>query len=77
MSYRASPLPLDAIELGQWYFGFDCLACDRRFAVFEDESAGKRQLSFAGDGYVQALCPHCSVDGLYTAIELRQFQAAT
>jgi hypothetical protein len=75
MSYRASALPLDQIVVGQWYFGFDCLACDARFAVFMDETAGKRQLSFAGAGYVQALCPHCSVDGLYQASELRQFQA--
>jgi hypothetical protein len=75
MSYRASALRLDQVVVGQWYFGFHCLACDARFAVFKDESAGKRQLSFAGDGYVQALCPYCGVDGLYQAGELRQYQA--
>ena len=75
MSYRARPLPLAEVEPGQWYFGFDCLACDARFAVFKDETAGRRQLSFAGEGYVQALCPHCSVDGLYTARELQHYQA--
>jgi hypothetical protein len=74
MSYRASPLPLEEVVAGRWYFGFDCLACDARFAVYEDESAGMRQLSFAGDGYVQALCPYCSVDGLYTGRELRHYQ---
>jgi len=74
MSYRASALPLAEVEAGQWYFGFDCLACDARFAVFKDETAGKRQLSFAGDAYVQALCPYCSVDGLYTGRELKHYQ---
>ena len=75
MTYRASPLPREDVVSGRWYFGFDCLACDTRFAVLEDESAGGRQLNFAGDGYVQALCPHCGVDGLYSARQLKQFQA--
>ena len=75
MTYRASPLPLEEIVAGHWYFGFDCLACEARFAVLEDQSAGRRQLNFSGDGYVQALCPHCLVEGLYTANELRQFEA--
>jgi hypothetical protein len=74
MTYRATPLPLEEVAAGQWYFGLDCLACDRRFAVLEDESGGRRQLTFRGDGYVQALCPHCCVDGLYTASQLQQFQ---
>jgi hypothetical protein len=75
MTYRASPLPHEEVVAGHWYFGFECLACETRFAVLEDQSGGRRRLNFGGDGYVQALCPHCSVDGLYTANELRQFRA--
>jgi hypothetical protein len=75
MTYRALPLPVEEVVAGAWYFGFDCLACDRRFAVLEDLSDGRRRLHFGGDGYVQALCPHCSVDGLYSANQLQQFQA--
>jgi hypothetical protein len=51
------------------------MVCDLRFAVLEDESAGRRRLNFGGDGFVQALCPHCSVDCLYSADQLMQFQA--
>jgi len=75
MTYRANPLPLSEVVIGHWYFGFDCLACDLRFAVLEDASGGQRPLKFAGDALLQALCPHCSVDGLYHADQLRQFQS--
>jgi len=76
MTYRAAPLPPDDVVAGNWYFGFECLACDQRFAVLEDTSAGNRSLRFTGEGYVQALCPHCAVDGLYSADQLQQFQAS-
>ena len=76
MTYRAAPLPADDVVAGNWYFGFECLACDQRFAVLEDTSAGSRSLRFTGEGYVQALCPHCAVDGLYSADRLQQFQAS-
>jgi len=74
MTYRANPLPISDLVIGNWYFGFECLACDTRFAVLDDVSGGQRPLKFAGDALVQALCPHCSVDGLYSADQLRQFQ---
>jgi hypothetical protein len=76
MTYRAAPLPLEDVVRGNWYFGFDCLICEARFAVLEDASAGQRHLNFAGDGYVQARCPHCTVECLYTANQLQQFQAS-
>src|SRR5262249_10820919 len=75
MTYRANPLPLPAVWMGLWYFGFGCLACALRFAVLEAASGGQRPLKFAGDALLQALCPHCSVDGLYHADQLRQFQS--
>ncbi|HEX2336994.1 MAG TPA: hypothetical protein VHI72_11000 [Hyphomicrobiaceae bacterium] len=75
MTYRAMPLPVEEVVAGTWYFGFDCLACDRQFAVLEDQSNGRRRLHFGGDAHVQALCPYCGVDGLYSANQLQQFQA--
>jgi hypothetical protein len=75
MTYRARPLLLEDVLAGHWYFGFECLVCDLLFAVLEDESDGRRRFNFGGDGYVQALCPHCSVDCLYTADQLMQYQA--
>ena len=75
MTYRAMPLPVEEVVAGAWYFGFDCLACDRQFAVLEDLSDGQKRLHFGGDAYVQALCPYCAVDGLYSANQLQQFQA--
>jgi hypothetical protein len=75
MSVRANALPLDEVRSGDWYFGFDCVICDTRFAVLEDRSAGQKRLNLGGKGHIQARCPHCSVDGLYTVDQLYQYQA--
>jgi hypothetical protein len=48
-----------------WYFGFDCLACKKRIAVFDDILAGTKPLHIAGAAAVHMSCPHCGADRLY------------
>jgi hypothetical protein len=71
----ARPKALHEVAIGNWYFGFDCLVCSKRFAVFDDESGGKIQRTFSGSGHVLVACPHCAAQRLYASDQVRQFEA--
>jgi DNA-directed RNA polymerase subunit RPC12/RpoP len=73
---KSSAKALADLVVGNWYYGFDCLVCSKRFAVFDDKNAGKTQLKFSGGGHILVACPHCSSDRLYGADQVRNFEAA-
>ena len=76
-TFKTSPKALDEVAVGNWYYGFDCLVCSKRFAVFDDKSGGKIQMKFSGGGgHILVACPHCSAARLYGAEQVRQFEAA-
>ena len=76
-TYKVGPKPLDELLVGNWYYGFDCLVCTKRFAVFDDESAGKMPLKLGGGGgHLLVACPHCAADRLYGGDQVRHFQMA-
>lgn len=64
-----------AVRDGGWYYGFDCRACSRRFAVFEDASGGKNPTLIEGGGSFRVRCPHCDEHGFYSTAEIRHYQA--
>jgi hypothetical protein len=73
---RMSAIALAEVVVGNWYYGFDCIVCSKRFAVFDDKYAGKTQLKFCGGGHILVACPHCSSSRLYGADRVRQFEAS-
>ena len=65
---------IEDVQPGNWYFGFDCLECPKRFAVFDDESDGNTPVQFTGGGHILVSCPHCSADRMYSVDQVVQFQ---
>jgi len=55
-----SPIQPDEMADGQWYFGFDCGYCGKRFAIEEDRSFGTRtrpDVGVIGAGLIITECP--------------------
>ena len=74
-THQVDAKALDEVVVGNWYYGFDCLVCTKRFAVFGDKSGGKAPLRFSGGGgHALVACPHCSADRLYGAEQVRHFR---
>ena len=74
-TYKVTAKPLGTVRSGAWYFGFDCLVCSKRFAVFDDPSNGASPTKFAGGGHFRVACPHCGSDRLYGVDAVRHFRA--
>ena len=74
-TYNVTPKPREQVEAGRWYYGFTCLECNQRFAVFDDDSNGKTRVRFEGDGHFLVACPHCDADRLYLTSQVEHFQA--
>jgi hypothetical protein len=47
-TYKVRPKPLEEVKVGNWYCGFSCLACTKRFAVFDDPSSGATRVPIGG-----------------------------
>jgi hypothetical protein len=75
-TFTMSPIALDEVAIGNWYYGFDCFVCSKRFAVFDDKSGGKTRMKFSGAGHVLVACPHCTASRLYASDQVQQFEAA-
>jgi hypothetical protein len=63
------------LEPGNWYFGFDCLTCNRPFAVFDDNAGSVHALEFFGGAAYRITCPHCQDDRMYFLDQIKQFRA--
>lgn len=74
-TYKVTPKSKNEVKPGNWYYGFDCLECGSRFAVFDDKSMGKKAVSMGGGGQIRSACPECGVDRLYATDQIVQFEA--
>ena len=63
------------LKSGRWYFGFDCAACQARFAVFDDPGAGAKPFTSERPCVFRVACPHCGADRRYRIDQVRQFRA--
>jgi hypothetical protein len=75
-TYKVAAKPPSDVKLDDWYYGFDCLVCRHRFAVFDDKFSGKAQAWFLQGDHFRVACPHCSADRLYGTGLVRHFQAS-
>ena len=76
-TYEVTAKSLASVVAGQWYYGLDCLVCDKRFAIFDDRSGGKTRVFFGGDRHIRVSCPHCSADRLYGTDQVKHFPEPT
>jgi hypothetical protein len=60
---------------GSWYFGFDCRACGKRFAVFDDPSSGEKKIQYQGGGHYRVACGHCAAVCFYGTDQISRYQA--
>jgi hypothetical protein len=59
---------------GNWYYGYDCIACDRRFAIFDDMTKGATGQKLLGEGHYSVTCPHCGANRMYSKARLVNFR---
>ena len=62
------------MPVGNWYYGFDCIECGKRFACFEDKTNGVSPSKFEGPGHLQVKCPHCNAERLYSTQQVIHFK---
>jgi len=74
-TYKVTAKNPAEVKPGDWYYGFDCLVCGRRFAVFDDTTSATKPVTFAGGGVFRVACPHCSADRMYQTDQVQHFQA--
>ncbi len=73
-TYKVTAKKLSDIKSGDWYYGFDCLVCGERFAVFDDTSQGTKVVQMMGDGVFRVACPYCQSDRLYKTDQVKNFR---
>jgi hypothetical protein len=61
---------------GKWYFGFECSACHKRFAVWDDPGTGTKPFTSKHPCVFRVACPHCKTDRLYRTDQVQQFRAS-
>ena len=71
---RAIVMSAKSAESGSWYYGFDCVQCGGKIAVFDDKSNGEAPPSMSGAGHFQIACPTCTTEGNYESSQIVQFQ---
>jgi len=59
---------------GNWYYGYDCIACDRRFAIFDDMTEGATGPKPPEQGHYSVTCPHCGGNRMYLKARLRSYR---
>jgi DNA-directed RNA polymerase subunit RPC12/RpoP len=57
-----------------WYYGYDCIACDKRFAIFDDKTKGAPSRKLLGEGHLSVACPHCGGNRTYLQARLKNFR---
>ncbi|MDO9490178.1 MAG: hypothetical protein Q7J32_17535 [Sphingomonadaceae bacterium] len=73
-AYILQPLPLASVLPRRWYFALDCKSCGEPFAVFSDNSGGRRTVPLEGDGVMFCECGHCGGGWHYLASDLRSYR---
>ena len=63
------------VKPGNSYFGFDCSACQARFAVWDDPGAGAKPFTTKRPCVFKVSCPRCKADRLYRTDQVQQFRA--
>ncbi len=59
---------------GNWYYGYDCIACDRRFAIFDDMTKDAMEAKLPREGHYSVTCPHCGGNRMYSKARLIHFR---
>jgi hypothetical protein len=59
---------------GDWYFGYDCIACDKRFAIFNDLTKGATGGKLPSEGHYSVTCLHCGENRMYPKGRLMKFR---
>jgi hypothetical protein len=72
-AYDCAALP--GLVPGGWYIGFACKRCGQHFAIL-NEPTDTGTLDMSGSASFKAACPNCGDEGVYSAADLVQFQAA-
>lgn len=62
------------VKSGSWYFGFDCSSCQRRFAVWDDPSAGAKPFTSKRPCVFRVACPQCKKERLYRTDQVQAFR---
>ena len=62
------------VKPGAWYFGFQCSACNRRFAVWDDPSSGAKPFTSERPCVFRVSCPACGADRLYRTDHVQQIR---
>jgi hypothetical protein len=73
-TYKVHAKKLNEVKVGNWYYGFDCLDCSSRFAVFDDITGGSAKVNMVGEGHLCVTCPHCQSDRLYETAQVFHYQ---
>ena len=60
---------------GKSYFGFVCAACNARFAVWDDPSAGAQRFTSKRPCTFKVACAQCEALRLYRTDQVQQFEA--
>jgi predicted RNA-binding Zn-ribbon protein involved in translation (DUF1610 family) len=72
-TYEVSAKRSAELKAGKPYFGFDCSACGKRFAVWDDPSAGRERFTSRRPCVFKVSCPHCGASRLYRTDQVQQF----
>ena len=73
-TFNVPALSIENVVSGNWYFGTDCLECNTRLAILEDDSGGQIETKFIGEGHIRTACPHCGADRMYSSDQILQYQ---
>lgn len=75
-TYNVTAKKPGEVKPGNWYFGFDCSACQTRFPALDDPSAGAKPFTSKRPCVFRVSCPKCGADRLYRTDQVQQFRAA-
>lgn len=73
-TYNVTAKKPGELKAGNSYFGFDCPACQTRFAVFDDPSGGEKAFTSERPCVFRVSCPKCGADRRYRIDQVRQFR---
>jgi hypothetical protein len=74
-TYNVTAKKPDDAKRGSWYYGFECAACQARFAVWDDPSGGAEPFTAKRPCVFRVSCPQCRVERRYRTDQVKQFRA--
>jgi len=75
-TYNVTAKKPDDAKPGNWYYGFECAACQARFAVWDDPSGGAEEFTSKRPCVFRVSCPQCRVERRYRTDQVKQFRVA-